>query len=357
MKLLIDPAPPVIKWCEQTSLGFVYGESPSAAALPGASGGTSNGRRRIASVVYRLRHGGELVRLQAQRVTPEVLDAVRGSIKFLPEYNELTFTALSRLTRALPDIPHILLCDTAFFTAMPQEASSYALPPLLRARGIRRYGDQGLTHQWAYAEAQKLTGGAAERTVTIQLGDHPNMAAVANGRPLDTTVGFTPVEGLPSLTACGDIDPAVVFELQAAGYSLGDINDILSARSGFRALGGRGCGFLDLVSPGTDPKKELGRRILLYDIIRNVGAFSALLGGADAIAFIAERPAKCAAFIAEVCRGLEFMGLRCARPVSGRTGGAVISDRNSRVKVLVLKDDLWRIMDSCGKIAVQEEVI
>lgn len=356
MKLLIDPAPPVIKWCEQTAKGYVYGESPSAAGLPGIAEGSTNGRRRITSVAYRLRHGGELVRLQAQRVTPEVMNSVRDSIKFLPEYNELTYTALSRMMRALPDIPHILLCDTAFFTAMPQEASSYALPPLLRARGIRRYGDQGLTHQWAYVEAQRLTGGAAGRTVTIQLGDHPNMAAIGNGRPLDSTVGFTPVEGLPSHTACGDIDPAVVFELQAAGFSLGEINDILSAKSGFRALTGRPCSFLDLLAPGADGKKALGRKILLYDVIRNVGAFSALLGGADAIVFIAERPAKCAAFIADVCRGLEFMGLRCRRTVSGRTGGAVISDRNSMVKVLVLKDDLWRIMDNYGKIAVEEVV-
>ena len=357
MKLLIDPAPPVLRWCGKNSKGYLSGECSADADLPGITDGTTAGRRWITSVTYRLRHGGELIRRPAQRVTPRLLDSVRDVIRYLPEYNELTYEVLRRMLRIMPETPHILLCDTAFFAGMPLEASTYALPPLLRARGIRRYGDYGLTHQWAYVEAQKLTGGSDAKVISIHLGDHPNMAAVNNGKPLDTTIGFTPVEGLPSHTGCGDIDASVVFELQASGFSLGEINDILSARSGFRGLTGRTCGFLDLLAPGSDDKKALARKILLYDIIRNAGAFAALLGGADVIVFIAEQPAKCAAFIAEICRGLAFLGLRCRSPISGRTGGAVISDQNSKVKVLVLKDDIWRTMDYYGKIAVQEEVI
>ena len=325
--------------------------------LPGITRDSAGRRQRITSVVYRLRHGGELIRHSAQRVTPGLLDLVRGAIRYLPEYNELTYEVMRRMLGVMPSIPHILLCDTAFFAGMPLEASAYALPPLLRARGIRRYGDYGLTHQWAFAEAQKLSGASAARVITIHLGDHPNMAVIRNGKPLDTTIGFTPVEGLPSHSGCGDIDASVVFELQASGFSLGEINELLSARSGFRGLTGRACGFLDLMDTGSDAKKDLARKILLYDIVRYAGAFAALTGGVDAIVFVAEMPHKCAAFIADICRGLAFLGLRCRAAISGRAGGAFISEQNSKVKVLVLKDDIWRTMDYYSKIAVQEEVI
>ena len=357
MQLLIDPAPPVLRWCRRLAKGSISGECSADSDLLDITGTGAVRGPRIASVTYRLRHGGELIARPAQRVTPEVLKSVRDAIRYLPEYNELTYTALRRMMRLMPAAEHILLCDTAFFTEMPVEASAYALPPLLRARGIRRYGDYGLTHQWAFAEAQKLSGTAVPKVISIHLGDHPNMAVINNGKPLDTTIGFTPVEGLPSHSGCGDIDASIVFELQASGYSLGEINEILSARSGFRGMTGRTCGFLDLIAAGSDAKKVLARKILLYDIIRNTGAFAALLGGVDAIVFITEMPARCSAFIADICGGLAFMGLRCRFPVSGRTGGAVISGQNSEVKVMVLKDDIWRTMAYYSKIAVEEEVI
>ena len=97
--------------------------------------------------------------------------------------------------------------------------------------------------------------------------------------------------------------------------------------------------------------------MLLYDIIRNTGAFAALLGGADAIVFIAEQPAQCSEFISDICRGLAFLGLNCRFPATARAGGAVVSDRNSKIKVLVLKEELWRTMDYHSKIAAQEEVV
>ncbi|HAH30883.1 MAG TPA: hypothetical protein DCL44_01055 [Elusimicrobia bacterium] len=357
MQLLIDPAPPAIKWGKHSAKSFSSGECLTDADWLAITGGNSDSRQRTASVVYRLRHGGELVRLPAQIVTPKVLEAVGAAVRYLPEYNELTYAALKRMLRIMPKVPHILLCDTAFFMEMPLEASAYALSPLLRARGLKRYGDYGLTHQWAFAEAQKLLGPPVSKVISIHLGDHPNMAAVNNGRPLDTTIGFTPVEGLPSHSGCGDIDVSVVFELQAAGFSLKEINTLLSARSGFRGLTGTACSFMDLMNADTSVKKAMARKILLYDIIRYSGAFSALLGGADAILFITEEPSKCAAFIQGICSGLEFLGLRCRFPISDRAGGTLISEQDSRIKVMVLKGDIWRIMIDNSKNAVQEEII
>lgn len=358
MQLLIDPKPPLLNWRQYTARGFRAGQCAADADWLDIAGCRTDRRNRAISVSYRLRHGGDLICRPAARVTPELLDLVRGTIRYSPEYNGLTYKVMRQMMRLLPEADHILLCDTAFFTGLPAESSGYAVPPVLYSRGIKRYGGDGLTHQWVWWKVQKLCGKTAAKVISIQLGDHPNMAAIENGRPLDTTIGFTPVEGLPSHSSCGDIDASVVFELQAAGLSLGEINELLSERSGFRGLTGKPCGFSDLLAaPEEDAPKNLAKKILSYTIMRNIGAFAALLGGAEALAFVTAEPDKSAAFIADICRNLGFMGLKCRFPGVRRGGEMELSDRKSGVKVFVLKDDIWSIMAQHGKNAVQEELV
>ena len=167
----------------------------------------------------------------------------------------------------------------------------------------------------------------------LGLSHSTNVAAIKDGRPVDTTMGFTPVEGIPSHTSCGDIDASVVFELQASGMSMSEINELLSARSGFRALVGRPCGFRELVLENGEPDQALARKILLYDIVKYVGAYAAVLGGVDALCFVAEDPRQAGPFIKAARRELSFLG---------------------RVKAAVLKGDIWRIM-SCRAAAVEKE--
>ena len=228
------------------------------------------------------------------------------------------------------------------------------MPAELRNRGVRRYGGSGLVHEWVWQGVRERFGAAASRVISIELGDHPNVAALKDGRPVETTMGFTPVEGIPSHTGCGDLDVSVVFELRASGMPLREINDMLSARSGFRALVGRRCGFRALVAPGPDEKREWARRILRYDLVRSIGASAAVLGGVDVVVFAAEDLAGCTGFIVEICRDLAPLGLRI-RPSGPSGDDGVFPEDGSGVKVVNVEARLWDVMAARAAALEKEE--
>ena len=354
MRLLIDPDPPCVRWCAWEGQAVRTGRS---ARRPGWLRSLLRGiepRGGVTSVSHRLHHGGDRVRVPAQRATAEAVGFIREALRFQPGHNGLTYEVLRELLAALPDIPHFVLCDTAFFLDLPDPASAYAVPAELRNRGVRRYGGSGLVHEWVWQDVHQRLGGAVSRVISIRLGDHPNVAALRDGRPMDTTMGFTPVEGIPSHTGCGDLDVSVVFELHASGMSLQEINGMLSARSGFRALAGRDCGFRELVAPGLDPDRAWARRILRYDLVKSVGACAAVLGGVDAVVFSAEDPAGCNGFILEICRDLGSLGLR-VRPEGPSGKDGVFSEGGSGVMAVNLETRLWRVMAARAETLEKEE--
>ena len=355
MRLLLDADPPFARWCAWGG-GQALRAGRSAfrqSWLKSLSRGLGP-RGEVTSVSYRLRHGGDRIRVPAQRVTWESVGMLREVRRFEPERNELTYEVLRELLAALPDVPHFVMCETAFFLALPEPASAYAVPAELRNRGVRRYGGSGLVHEWVWQGVHERFGSAVSRVVSIQLGDHPNVAALKDGLPVETTMGFTPVEGIPSHTGCGDLDVSVVFELRESGMPLSEINEMLSARSGFRALVGRRCGFRDLVAPGLDAKREWTRRILRYDLVKSVGACAAVLGGVDAVVFAAEDPSGCASFILEICRDLAPLGLRI-RPAGPSGDDGVFSEDGSGVKVVNLEAKLWHVMAARAETLEKEE--
>jgi len=345
---MFDPEPPVGRWCRETAAGrAAWGSGGAAAAARALQAGA------VESVSYRLRHGGELLRVPVSRATPAVLAAAQEAVRYSPERNGLTVAALRELQGRFPGVEHLLLCDTAFFWGLPAEASGYAVPAELRRRGVRRYGGDGLLHQWAAVRAGQLFGPAAQRVISVRLGDRSNTAALAAGRPVDTTMGFTPVEGLLSDTCCGDMDSSVVFELQSSGLALREINELLSERSGFRALVGRRCGYAELLS-AIGGGAAMARRILRYEVVKSVGACAALLGGVDAVLFSADDPPASGRFIRAVCRDLTCLGLRLGPPRSRPQDGEVLSAAGSEVKAAVLKHDIWRVMSCLTRSAVKE---
>jgi len=353
MRLLIDPDPPYLRWCRDSARGFKTGRG-----LPGGEWLRDAGRgrelARATSICHRLHHGGEYFHRPVTRATPKALAELRQAARHLPEHNKLNCEALRRTLELAPEVPQFILCETALFIDLPAPASSYAVPAELAGRGVRRYGGSGLLHQWAWERTRELCGEAAARMVSVQLGDHPNLAALKHGRPVDTTIGFTPVEGLPSRTGCGDIDPSVVFELRSSGMSLSEINELLSARSGFRALAGGPCGFLDLLEPAGVPGRAFVREVLVYDVVRQLGAFAAALGGVDALAFSVPEPGPAAGLLMEVCAQLDFLGARCRPPVGGAEAELISTD-GPGVKVVVLKDDPWRVLSCRARAAEDKE--
>jgi acetate kinase len=330
MRLMLDPEPRAVRWCQETAAGRRAGRGVRGALRGGA----------VESVSYRFRHGGDGLRVPVSRVTPAVMAAAQEAVRYSPEYNGLTVSLLRELQERWPKAEHLLLCDTAFFWDLPAAASSYAVPAELRRRGVRRYGGDGLLHEWAGLQAKELFGPTARRVISVRLGDRSNAAALAEGRPVDTTIGFTPVEGILSDTCCGDIDSSVVFELQSSGLTLSEINELLSERSGIRALAGRRCGFAELLC-GAGAGLALARRILRYEVVKSVGGFAALLGGADAVVFSVDDPPASRRFIRDICRDLACLGLRLGAP-------------GSEVKTAVLKYDLWRVMSCLSQAAARE---
>ena len=354
MRILLDPDPPFVRWCRASEKGLRAGRAALGPRLLAALLRGGAAAQRASSIGYRLHHGGDVIRRPALRTTPEILSAVRDTVRLLPEHNELTFQAMRLMMRTLPDVPHVLLCDTAFFLGLPPAAGFYAVPAALRGRGARRYGGRGLLHEWAWRKASGLCGGDIPRLVSVELGDRPNAAALKDGRPVDTTMGFTPVEGILSRTSCGDIDASVVFELQSSGMSLSEINELLCARSGFQALAGRRCGFSELLRASGEAGKALARRMLTYNIVKYVGAFAAVLGGLDALVFCAQDPEASAPLLRAVCRKLEFLGLSCDGIGGGRAQAAIFSKRGSRVKAVALRAEAWRVLSERAA-AVEEE--
>jgi acetate kinase len=300
---------------------------------------------RVRAVGYLLRHGGDRIKEPVLRVTPQTLSEVEDAVRFLPEFNDITYKVLDRWTQELPGIPHFLFCDTALFSGLPDVAGTYAVPEELRKKGVRRFGSYGLVHQWAWEKARSLFGGNVGKMVSVYLGDHTNVAALRDGKSLDTTIGFTPVEGIPSRTGCGDIDATIVFELLSSGMSFREINELLSRKSGFKALLGRRCSYRDLVSGPATVGNAAARDILIYDVLKCVGAFTAILGGLDTLAFATRHREESMSLIREICGRLDFLPVRL-HPDGSAAGEDAwnLSDNSARINVSVFKSDIWKIM-------------
>ena len=344
--LLLDPDPPYLRWWLSDAGGV---PAPTEGhCLAGA-----DWAERVAAAIaqpaalkcvgYVLHNGGEIITDPVSRLTPEGLDWVRQTVKLLPEHNDITCRVAEEWLTRRPDVPHVLLCDTAFFCSLPPEASLYAIPYELRRHGIKRYGGYGLCHQWVWRQAVRLQNGRAARIVSVCLGDHTNVAAIRDGLPLDTTIGFSQVEGILSATTCGDIDPTVVFQMQSAGMPLEQIRSLLSDKSGFTGLLGRRAGLMEVLNAASDPQARLAKEMLRYGILRHVGACIAVLGGVDAVVFATPHPDACMTFIAEMCRALACAGVQLRSDPIEQEGACELAEAASVVKAFCLAYDEWTV--------------
>jgi len=221
---------------------------------------------RIAAAGHRVVHGG--VRFRVPVVIDEaVMEGVRELSSLAPLHNEPALAAIADARRALPDVPHVAVFDTAFHATIPPEAATYALPRRWRDDwGVRRYGFHGL------AVASVVEQVPARRLVVCHLGGGCSVTAVLDGRSVDTTMGFSPLEGVPMATRSGSVDPgAVLYLLRERGLSVEELDSLLEHESGLAALGG-----LD------DP---LGFAVYTYRIAQAAAAMAVALGGIDVLAF------------------------------------------------------------------------
>jgi acetate kinase len=356
MVVLFDPSPPLLRWCTIHDGELSEGRCEFGEYWQNTVDAHVRDLEEVETVGYVLHHGGEEIDKPVSRMTPDSLKNLERCMRFLPEYNEVTLRTAEYWMSKLPNIRHILLCDTAYFVKLPPEASDYAVPSALRKDGIRRYGGFGLCHQWAWEQTELLLGHKERRLISVYLGDHSNLAAIANGSPVDTTIGFTPVEGIISSGGCGDIDPTIVFQLHSTGMSLREITRMLSRESGFTGILGRESVFADILRGWDEPEVSSAREIFCYSLRKSIGAFLSVLGGVDAIVFLTDKPSESMRLILGLCTSMELLGANC-RPAPEKQGHVwSIAHSGSRVRIYCLTYDKWNILvELTNRFTLQEE--
>jgi len=353
MIVLLRPVPPFIEVCKAENDSVSIGQTvPDREELSKII----DSNAQIEGIGYLLSHGGEVCTDTITRVRKDTFDKIEECIEFSPEYNDLTFKAVKLFFEKFPEVPHFLFCDTAYFAQLPDEASAYAVPYHLREQGIRRYGAFGLIHEWVWGKVEDVSDKSVHKIISVHLGDTPNIAAIKDGKPIETTVGFTSSEGLPSSHGCGDVDPTVVFQLYAKGMSFEGIYNLLSNESGFTGLAGKECLYSDVVSGKDDPNLSGVKHILLYSIIRYVGAFVSLLGGVDALVFVAKDVEQSRKFIGEICDRFGFLGISRESIIELGEPVQEIGERNVKTKVVCMEQDQLNILVHDLKKTINREM-
>jgi len=268
-------------------------------------------------------HGGEKF-ASSVLVTPEVEAMIEECVVLAPLHNPHNLRGLNAACGLLPGVPHVAVFDTAFHQSMPPKAFIYGLPYELYSRhGIRRYGFHGTSHRFVSIRTARLLDRPLEhvRIVTCHLGNGCSMAAVDRGHSVDTTMGFTPLEGLMMSSRSGDLDPAIVFYLEREGMSLNRVDEIMNFESGLKGVSGlkdmrdimiasgyKIPGYQPSVTFTTEQKylAQVALKMFVYRIRKYIGAYFAVLGKVDAIVFTAGVGERNADIRKMILKGLPF---------------------------------------------------
>jgi acetate kinase len=295
----------------------------------------------IAAVGQRIVHGGPAFS-QTARVTPDLLETLRGLRPFDPLHNPADVALLEATRELLPDVPAAAVFDTAFHSTLPEVAARYALPQdLTDGLHLRRYGFHGISHRFVSERLLECLGREATgtRLVTCHLGNGASLCAIRNGRSVDTSMGLTPLEGLVMGTRSGDVDPGLLlYLLREQGHSAEQVDDLLNRRSGLLGLSGSSADVrrLSQAAAAGDPAADLALDVFAYRVRKYIGAYAAALGGLDAVAFTGGIGEHSADVRLRVCAGLEFLGIRLDPAVNAAASGGSMPSR-----IAVSATEVW----------------
>ena len=285
----------------------------------------------IDAVAHRVVHGGTRF-FDPVVIDDDVRDALEELTELAPLHNKPALAAISDAMKVLPQVPHIAVFDTAFHRTIPEEASTYALPARWRDEwGIRRYGFHGLSVQWA-AERVRVP-----RLVVCHLGGGCSVTAVRDGLSVDTTMGFSPLEGVPMATRSGSIDAEIVLHLlRTHKLTLEEIERALESESGLLGLSGETARVEELERSGSTNAK-LALDVFAYRVAAAVASMAAALGGLDALVFTAGIGEGSAKVRRDVCERLRFLGVELAVEMNAdAVPDADVNPTGASVRVVVL---------------------
>ena len=317
----------------------------------------------IEAVGHRVVHGGEEF-FCSQLIDENVIAQIEKCSDIAPLHNPANLLGIRAVSDVLPTVPQVAVFDTAFHQSMPEYAYMYALPyEYYDKYRIRRYGFHGTSHRYVSAKGAKFAGLdlGYSKIITCHLGNGSSISAVANGKSIDTSMGFTPLEGIIMGTRCGNIDPDVVTYIQEKeGLSAAEVSKVLNKKSGFAGLScvSSDARDLDAAANAGDHKAKLTLKKLTYDITKYIGAYTAAMNGVDLIVFTGGIGENNSRLRRRVCENLTYLGLKFDYEANVATGRDVmISLPGSKVKVAVIttNEDLVIAQDTMHIVLNEEE--
>jgi acetate kinase len=304
-----------------------------------------SGPNDIAAVGHRVVHGGKAFQ-ETTRITAEVREEIRKHCDFAPEHNRLELEAIEMAEEVFgPNTPQIAVFDTAFHATMPDAAKVYPVPFDWYEDGVRRYGFHGISHQYASRRAAQLLGRdpASLRMVTCHLGNGASLAAVLRGKSVDTTMGFTPLEGLMMGTRSGTVDPGlVIYLVRHRGWGAVELDGALNQDSGLKGVSGVSGDMREILAAieSGSPRARLAFDVYVHRLCREFGGMVTSLGGLDAVVFTGGIGENCPPLRQQACERLAFLGIELdAAKNASPVPDSDIASAGSRVRVLVVAAD------------------
>jgi acetate kinase len=305
--------------------------------------GITGGKHDVDAVGHRVVHGGEFFH-QSVLIDDDAVRKIESCIELAPLHNPANLKGYYAVRQLLPNVPQVAVFDTSFHHGMPMKARLYAIPEVYYKRDkIRRYGFHGTSHRFVadrFAEIHNNTR-AAYKIISCHLGNGCSVCAIEHGRSVDTSMGFTPLEGLMMGTRAGDIDAGAVLHLLGRGHlSLEQMEKLLNEQSGLLGVSGMSNDMRELMTQSVEGNEfaRLAIEMFCYRVRKYIGAYLAAMGGADVVLFTGGIGEHATAVREQICTGLEPLGIQIDRQRNASTSGAEaeISCANSVVKVWVI---------------------
>ena len=318
-----------------------------------------SGRDALTAVGHRVVHGGPKYS-EPQRITAEMVEELHRLSPFDPEHLPEEILLTEAFHRRFPDLPQVACFDTAFHHDLPRVARLLPIPRRYEAQGVRRYGFHGLSYAFLMEELARLAGAEAAqgRVILAHLGNGASLAAVRDGKSVDTSMSFTPTAGVPMSTRSGDLDPGLVWYLaRTEKMSAKQFNEMVNFQSGLLGMSETSSDMRDLLERETqDVRAAEAVALFCYQVKKWIGAFAAALGGLDTLVFAGGIGENAPAVRARICEGLGFLGIELEEKRNAANDG-VISTAASRVAVRVIHTDeeLDDRQDRCAASSILAE--
>ena len=317
----------------------------------------------IEAVGHRVVHGGEAF-FCSKLIDDQVISQIEKCSDIAPLHNPANLLGIKAVTEALPSVPQVAVFDTAFHQTMPSYAYMYALPyEYYEKYRIRRYGFHGTSHKFVSAKGAKFAGLdlGNSKIITCHLGNGSSITAVANGKSIDTSMGFTPLEGVIMGTRSGCVDPDVVTYIQEKeGLDAAAMSKVLNKKSGFLGLSCVSSDARDLndAANAGDPKAKLTLKKLVYDVTKYIGAYAAVMNGVDLIVFTGGIGENNSRMRRRVCENLSYLGVKFDYEANVATGKDVmisLPDSGVKVAVITTNEELVIAQDTMHIVMNEQE--